>query len=146
MKNTNRKLKLNRSNDPHFNFLVDIKWSDNLCSVGWSCIHARGWSRKSLERVLDYCPRGHFTPTFYIGGDTRRQFTDIDREEVKDYGAPVRMMHQGAYFNFPLDLGALQLMRAIGLVDECMVMAAGGGRFPFPDDGWKTGGLYEGHS
>ena len=124
-----------------FPYLERVKWSDNLCTVGWSCIWARGWDRESVEAALRFCPRGYFTVTTYVDGDERRAWTESQREEKDRYRHPVYVIHKGSYFSFPLDRGALQLMQALGLVDECMVMAAGGGRFPFPDDGWKTGGL-----
>lgn len=124
-----------------FPYLKRVKWSDNLCTVGWSCIWAWGWDRCSIDAALRFCPRGYFTTTTYVDGDERRGWSETVREEKDRYGMPVYVIHKGSYFSFPLDRGALQLMQALGLVDECMVMAAGGGRHKFPDDGWKTGGV-----
>lgn len=124
-----------------FQFLTRVKWSDNLCTEGWSCIWARGWDRVSIDAAMRYCPRGYWTITSYVDGDERRAWTDEQREEKDRLGAPVYVIHKGSYFGFPLDRGALQLMQAVGLIDECMVMAASGGRFPFPDDAFNRGGL-----
>lgn len=120
--------------------LEQVRWSDNLCTVGWSSIWAFGWDYESIEEALSYCPHGRFTVTTYVDIDARRAWTDSQQKEREKFGAPVYLLYKGAYFNFPLDFGALQLMQAVGLIDECMVMAAGGGRFPFPEHGWKRGG------
>lgn len=124
-----------------FRDLLNVRWSDNTCTVGWSCIHAHHWDRYSIDAALRFCPRGHFTSTSYVGGDERRLWTPEQKKEWMELGAPVYVYWRGAYFNFPLDRGALQLMQAVGLINECMVMAASGGRFPFPDDGFARGGL-----
>lgn len=121
--------------------LARVRWSDNLCTVGWSCIHAHQWDMDSIEKAMRFCPRGHFTQTTYVDGDERRAWTDSQRDERDRYGAPVYVLFKGAYFSFPLDRGALQLMQAVGLIDECMVMAASGGRHKFPDDAFNKGGL-----
>lgn len=124
-----------------FPYLAGVRWSDNICTVGWSSVWARNWDRDSLEKAMRYCPKGHFTQTTYTSSDERKGWNDAHKEECKRYCAPAYVLYKGAYFSFPLDRGALQLMQALGLVDECMVMAASGGRFPFPDEGFRTGGL-----
>ena len=76
-----------------------------------------------------------------MDGDERRSWTDEESRQAKQFGAPVKHMHRGAYFSFPLDRGAVQLMVALGLVDEAMVMYSNGGRHKFPEDGFERGGL-----
>lgn len=124
-----------------FECLQNVKWSDNICTVGWSCIHAHGWDQVPVEAAKLLCPKGFFTPTSYVDGDERRSYQEHHIAQTDKYGAPFYVLYRGAYFNFPLDRGALQLMQAVGLIDECMVMAADGGRFPFPKDKFEAGGL-----
>lgn len=121
-----------------FDCLKQLKWSDNLCTVGWSNIHAYGWTREAIDAALFFCPRGHFTVTSYVDGDERRAWADFQRQEKEDFGAPVYVIEKGAYFDFPMDNGALHLMQALGLVDELMVMIADGARHRWPEpDEWR---------
>jgi len=41
-----------------------VTWSDNICSVGWTCIHGY-FTPSDLEWLLKQVPKGHLTPTYY---------------------------------------------------------------------------------
>jgi hypothetical protein len=43
--------------------MKNLTWSDNICTVGWTSVHAR-MQPKDMEWLQEMQPRGHFTPTF----------------------------------------------------------------------------------
>lgn len=108
--------------------LRDVRHSDNICTVRWTNIHARGWDIDTCALALYFCPRGRFTPTTYVDGDERRRWTEGEKREKERFGAPVYVLAKGAYFDFPVDVledtGALHLMQRCGLINELMLTVA----------------------
>lgn len=115
-----------------FSRLSNVKHSDNLCSVGWTCIHAHGWDLDTLRVALSLCPLGTFTVTTYVNSDMRRAYDSLDKVEAEEFGAPIKILTKGAYFNMPMDKGCLHLLQRCDLVDELMVLVADGGRHRWP--------------
>ena len=97
--------------DSRFAGLTHIRHSDNLCSVGWTCIHAIAWDESSMAAAKKMCPKGSFSATF------------------------VRRSEGGTsyYFNFPLDMDAAKFMVAIDLTSKLLKLRAGGGRHKWPE-------------
>jgi len=44
--------------------MKNLTWSDNLCTVGKTCIHGF-FNYEDMLWLLQMCPSGTFTPTFY---------------------------------------------------------------------------------
>lgn len=112
--------------------LRNIKHHDNSCSVGWTTIHAHGWTADAVRFVMTLAPSGSFTVTSYTDGDERRAWNDIHQVEKKKYGAPIYVLKKGAYFNFKMGDEAMRVMVALGLTEELMRLMAGGGRHKWP--------------
>lgn len=115
-----------------FSRLRNVKHSDNLCSVGWTCIHAQGWDLDTARIALSLCPAGHFTRTSHVDSDMRRAWDVSDRREKDEFGEPLSILAKGAYFNMPMDKGCLHLLQRCDLVNELMVLVADGGRHKWP--------------
>lgn len=43
--------------------MKNVKWTDNICTVGGTCIHGY-FNGDDLNILLKLCPTGTFTPTF----------------------------------------------------------------------------------
>lgn len=116
--------------------LQGIRWSDNLCTVGATNIHATGWTHDAVKFIKTLAPSGRFTQTSFTGGDERRAMhkNDIHQVEAKKYGAPVYVLARGAYFDFSLGDEAMRVMVALGLTNELMRLMAGGGRHKWPQE------------
>lgn len=87
--------------------IQELQWSDNVCTVGWTCIHAY-MVAADMRWLLERCPDGTFTPTFYRlaeeGGPV------LTPEEAEKLEGP-----RGFYFNFPLDMRGEALLAELGL-------------------------------
>lgn len=86
-----------------------LKHSNNLCTVGWTCIYAM-LTPDEMRELLVICPQGTFSPTWYQWGKdilTPDQFEAwIEKENAKrkkrgHYSSLMESM--GFYFNFPRD-------------------------------------------
>jgi hypothetical protein len=44
--------------------MKNVRWPDNNCTVGGTCIHGF-FTKADLEKLFELCPNGSFTPTFY---------------------------------------------------------------------------------
>lgn len=106
-----------------FECLRGLRHSDNTCSVGWTNVWARGWDYDAIHAARFFCPRGSFTGTTY-----RRPEFQLNGDIDPEY------LGRGAYFDFPMDNGALHLLQALGLIDELMVLRADGGRHRWPKE------------
>jgi hypothetical protein len=95
-----------------------VTWSDNLCTVGSTCIH--GWfAPDEMRRLLAECPDGTFTPTFYIEHDKGGPVTSPEALERYLASRRVSYMAQRSapfYFNFPRDAAGERLLQALGLL------------------------------
>lgn len=96
-----------------------VKWSDNLCTVGWTCIH--GWfSPDELRRLASECPDGDFTPTFYVPHDAGGPVTTpeaLDRYLSRRKVSPgIRQRSAPFYFNFPRDAAGEKLLASLGFL------------------------------
>ena len=114
--------------DGAFANLRNLKFSDNTCTVGWTCIHASGWGYPSIDAAMRLCPLGNFTSTTYVDSDMRRIWTDEQRDNADLYGVPIHLLYKGAYFNFPVDEGGGKLLIALGMTAELLRLMAGGHR------------------
>ncbi len=112
-----------------------VKHSDNLGSIGWTSVWARGWTRESVEFVMDLCPRGNFTVTTYIDTDARNKWTYEQQQQALRYGNPFHVMFNGAYFSVPMDMGCVHLFQALDWLDELMLGLADQWRHKWPKQG-----------
>ena len=110
--------------DEAFSTLSNLRFSDNICTVGWTCIHASGWEYPSIDAATSLCPLGNFTPTTYVDSDMRRMWTDEQRTNAQRYGVPIHILYRGAYFNFPLTIGGQKLLIALGMTAELLRLMA----------------------
>lgn len=117
-----------------FDRLTRVQHTDNLCTVGWTNIWAHGWDEDTVTLALWHCPHGKFSATTYVSSDQRRVFDPRESKQAKRYGVPVFVLRRGAYFDFPMDAGALQLMQRLDLINELMVLRADGGRHRWPEE------------
>ena len=99
--------------------MKSLRWSDNICTVGWTCIHA--WMNyEDMEWLHSMHPEGTFTPTFFppsvFNRHTKRN-TASWLEAMKDFKGS-RLYAQtilGFYFNFPEDERGKALLVALKL-------------------------------
>lgn len=91
-----------------------IKWSDNTCTVGWTCITVN-MSHHEFPWLSAYCPKGTFSACFYAPHydvNTELGFTDyLDAHLLGENYMNV------FYFTFPFDEAGLVLLKALCLVD-----------------------------
>ena len=112
--------------DAAFANLTHLRFSDNICTVNWTSIHAHGWDYRSIDAATSLCPLGNFTPTTYVDSDMRRMWTDEQRTNAQRYGVPIHILYRGAYFNFPVNTGGGKLLIALGMTAELLRLMAGG--------------------
>jgi len=117
---------------PEFVRLRNVKLSDNICTVGRTCIHAQGWDKDSLRHALYLAPSGNWTPTTYVDGDERRSWGAREAEECNLFGEPIHYLARGAYFNFMYGTEAARLLTALDMTNDLLRLMAGGGRHKWP--------------
>ena len=120
--------------DEAFSTLSNLRFSDNICTVGWTCIHASGWDGPSIAMAKHLRPEGNFISTSYVDSDMRRMWTDEQRTNAQRYGAPIHILYRGAYFNFPVNTGGGKLLIALGMTAELLRLMA-----IKPLNGWQAG-------
>ncbi len=81
-----------------------IRWSDNICTVGWTCIHAF-MNAEDMHHLLAFCPEGTFSITSLSPWGvwkpaTPQRHTEHFGEKTMSY-----------YFRFPEDDRGTQLIR-----------------------------------
>lgn len=95
-----------------------VTWSDNICQVGWTCIH--GWfSPDEMRRLASDCPAGDFTPTFYVPHDAGGPvYTPeaLHRYLSTRRVAAMRQRSAPFYFNFPRDASGEKLLASLGFL------------------------------
>lgn len=75
--------------------MKNLDWSNNICTVGWTCIH--GWfTLDELKQLIELHPEGSFSPTFPGINSYSRDDMFI---AIKNKGFADEEM--GYYFNFP---------------------------------------------
>ena len=104
-----------------FDELKNLDWSNNICTVGWTCIHGY-FTLEELKQLSDLHPEGNFSPTFpgidsYYRDD---MFIDIKNKGLAD-------KEMGYYFNFPWQgaeaLVSFLLMHDIKMTPEVQAKA-----------------------
>lgn len=94
----------------------NITWSDNTCTVGWTCITVN-MSHHEFSWLLAYCPKGTFSACFYFWGieedvNTELGFIKYLERDLLDIDTLGTF-----YFHFPFDKAGLTLLKALCLVD-----------------------------
>jgi hypothetical protein len=86
-----------------------LMWSDNICTVGWTSIHA--WmTPDDMDWLIMMQPEGNFTPTFSPPWSSWAHVTsDLVRQYFKDG------MERAFYFSFPEDRNGEVLLIALKL-------------------------------
>lgn len=87
--------------------MKSVKWTDNVCTVGGTCIHGY-FNHADLLQLLELCPEGDITNTFCcheLGMSGGKEFADrvkeIGEAEAKKNGYhPMHTHERGYYFTF----------------------------------------------
>lgn len=89
--------------------MKNVRWSDNSCTVGGTCIHGF-FNGPDLEKLLELCPEGNFTPTFYSEKFYRSGCGLSDIQHMKNViywnGKTLYDTENGYYFTFMENDGA----------------------------------------
>jgi len=84
-----------------------ITWADNICTVGWTSIHA-SLSPNDMEWLLSMHPQGWLTPTFFPPwGHSRAKVTP---ELARSHWGEAEKRY---YFSFPEDQQGQALLVAL---------------------------------
>ncbi len=93
--------------------MLKIDHSDNICTVGWTCIWA-SMTPEDMQYLLDDCPRGRFIPTFYDPDRQGYRWTpELLRESLKEIQSKW-IKSRGFYFDFPIDDQGVELLKSLG--------------------------------
>lgn len=89
--------------------ISELRHSDNICTASRTNIWGR-LTPEDMEFLLDVCPKGKFTPTFYAP-----KIKVNSPETLREYlrGSMYSSGPQGFYFDFPLDQRGEHLIKAI---------------------------------
>jgi len=84
--------------------MKNVRWTDNACTVGGTCIHGF-FNGDDLKKLFELCPSGHFTPTFYAEKFYRSGCTlkDVDDMKKVPWGYPKSTLYDSEadyYFTF----------------------------------------------
>jgi hypothetical protein len=90
--------------------MKNVRWSDNVCTVGGTCIHGY-FTLEDLSQLFELCddPDATFTPTFYherlgpcgfIQNDLESIRTLGEDEESRKVYSPLHKGERGYYFTF----------------------------------------------
>ncbi len=77
--------------------MKNVKWTDNVCTVGGTCIHGY-FNLDDLKQLFGLCPNGDFTPTFYHEKLGAYGFSESDIDKMRE----IKGLDQefGYYFTF----------------------------------------------
>lgn len=89
--------------------MKDLKWSDNVCTVGWTCVHA-GFTPAQMNDLKTLCPKGDFTVTF-LSDFPIRSAKDAEKH-LKTHPYSNGVIY--TYFTFPLDKNGVSLLKLFG--------------------------------
>lgn len=92
--------------------MIRLEWTDNLCTVGWTCIHAR-LTPDDIDYLMSKCPKGHIHQTFLGDGNATLKTSDDVRKYLKkeQYTLPF-------YFDFPLNTDGIKFLKELGFNPE----------------------------
>ena len=93
----------------------DLKWSNNLCHVGWTTIHAYEVTPDDMRALLALHPEGRFVPTFYRAVEDGGDVTTPEQAEGLVHLWNGKRWHGSYYFNFPFDEVGKSLLVSFGL-------------------------------
>jgi hypothetical protein len=90
--------------------LTNIRWPDNIGTVGWTCITA-SLDPQEMDWLLLKCPKGSFTACFPHKGviNNRAQYEVHLAREGNREAVYLRTF----YFSFPLDVFGLNLLKEL---------------------------------
>lgn len=93
----------------------DFSWSDNICTVGYTCIHG-AFTPDRMREILSECPSGRFIQTGLY--EYKTISTPEEAEEyVKWYNARnsyYKIQQVRFYFDFPLDQNGIKFLQSYG--------------------------------
>lgn len=93
----------------------DFSWSDNICTVGYTCIHGT-FTPDRMREILSECPSGRFIQTSLY--EYKTISTPEEAEEyVKWYNSRnsyYKIQQVRFYFDFPLDQNGIQFLQSYG--------------------------------